>query len=423
MDRFDEQHRAEENVVTLLSPRDGLPPVGATPIDFARAADLLRAGRGPIAIDTERASEFRFDDRAFLVQLRRQDTGTILLAPEADRAAFNAALAPVLGDADWIIHAAPSDLPALSALGLQPLRLFDTELAGRLCGFPRVNLGALVEEVLGIRLEKGHADENWSTWPLPSAWVTYAALDVELLLELAEALTELLDAQDKLSIAEQEFAHIAEARYQLAHPAWDEVKGIGQLKSPRQRQIARALWQAREQRARTHDVAPGRILSNRGLVELASLDSPTTGQISAVLRSTRPRRHPEARVPQDAQLRAAAIAAEIHRALAAPPQSWTGVRAPDYNQTPAPRGLWSRSYPEAHAALAQLRELIDATSNQINIPGENIVQPAALRDLIWHATVTGTLRTSADVRGRMAELGVRPWQQDLVLPLLSAVLF
>ena len=90
-----------------------------------------------------------------------------------------------------------------------PTRLFDTELAGRLAGFPRVGLGAMVESVLGFVLEKGHSAVDWSTRPLPEPWLRYAALDVELLVDLRDALEKELDRQGKLEWARQEFDAIA----------------------------------------------------------------------------------------------------------------------------------------------------------------------------------------------------------------------
>ena len=193
----------------LTTPRDGLPRVLSTPADFSAAATALAAGQGPVAIDTERASGFRYDDRAFLVQIRRRDVGTLLLDPEGVRPAFTQAFAPVLNGLDWIIHAAPSDLPSLAWLGLYPGTLFDTELAGRLAGFDHVNLAAMTEMLLDVHLAKGHGAEDWSQRPLPADWLAYAALDVELLLELGDTMAEVLDAQGKLDWATQEFDHIS----------------------------------------------------------------------------------------------------------------------------------------------------------------------------------------------------------------------
>src|SRR5262249_60444682 len=116
-----------------------------------------------------------------------------LQAPTA--CAKSPALAPPLADAGALIHPASRDLPCLADLGYRPRLLFDTELAGRLLGYPRVGLGTLVESVLGLALEKSHSAADWSTRPLPEEWLRYAALDVEVLVELRDALAQQLAEQ------------------------------------------------------------------------------------------------------------------------------------------------------------------------------------------------------------------------------------
>ena len=139
-----------------------------------------------MAVDAERASGFRYGHRAFLVQLRRRGAGTMLIDPVAcpDLSELDAALSGT----EAVLHAASQDLPCLADLGYRPQGLFDTELAGRLLGYPRVGLGPLVENVLGLALEKGYAAADWSTRPLPEDWLRYAALDVEVLVDLRDAL-------------------------------------------------------------------------------------------------------------------------------------------------------------------------------------------------------------------------------------------
>src|SRR5215475_8181664 len=196
----------ERHVEPLLEPRDGLPPLVTSSDDLDAAIAALLAATGPVAVDAERASGFRYGHRAFLVQFRRQGAGTILIDPIAcpDLSGVDAALA----DAEAVLHAAGQDLPCLADLGYRPRRIFDTELAGRLLGYPRVGLGTLVEEVLGLVLEKTHSAADWSTRPLPEEWLRYAALDVEVLVELRDTLARQLTDQGKLEWAQQEFAAV-----------------------------------------------------------------------------------------------------------------------------------------------------------------------------------------------------------------------
>ncbi|HEV2087637.1 MAG TPA: ribonuclease D, partial [Cryptosporangiaceae bacterium] len=218
--------------VPLLEPRDGTPAPVDTPVELAAAAARLAGGTGPVAVDAERASGYRYGQRAYLVQLRREGAGTVLVDPLPfdDLAVIDTAVA----DAEWVLHAASQDLACLGELGMRPRRLFDTELAGRLAGFERVGLGAMVERVLGFTLEKGHSAADWSTRPLPRAWLTYAALDVELLIELRDALAAELQSQGKASWAEEEFAALAASKPAAARTEpWRRTSGIHRVRSAR----------------------------------------------------------------------------------------------------------------------------------------------------------------------------------------------
>ena len=161
--------------------------------EIARAAELLATGDGPFAVDAERASGFRYSNRAYLVQIRRAGAGTVLIDPVnhgGDPVATLAPVAEVLATDEWVLHAADQDLPCLAEIGMRPTKLYDTELAGRLAGYDRVNLAAMVQRLLGLQLMKGHGAADWSKRPLPHEWLNYAALDVEVLLELRDAIAD-----------------------------------------------------------------------------------------------------------------------------------------------------------------------------------------------------------------------------------------
>ncbi|MEV6491560.1 ribonuclease D, partial [Actinoplanes sp. NPDC051633] len=190
--------------VPLTAPRDGTPRPVETTDELAEVVARMAAGAGPVAVDAERASGYRYTQRAYLVQLRRQGAGTVLIDPMPldDLRTLDAALA----DTEWVLHAASQDLACLAELGMRPRRLFDTELAARLAGFERVGLAALTEQLLGYTLEKHHSAADWSTRPLPESWLTYAALDVEMLTDLRDHLAAELERQGKAAWAAEEFA-------------------------------------------------------------------------------------------------------------------------------------------------------------------------------------------------------------------------
>ncbi|MGB7964005.1 MAG: ribonuclease D, partial [Propionicimonas sp.] len=188
-----------ESVVypVLTEPAGGIPDIIDTPAALERAIGVLAAGHGPVSLDTERAHGFRYTAKAYLIQLRRAGAETHLIDPVALEAGQQVAnlsgLSAALGEAEWILHAASQDLPCLVEVGMVPARLFDTELAARLLGIPKVNLGTLMEEALGISLLKQHSAADWSRRPLPEDWLAYAALDVERLHDLEDWLIEQLE--------------------------------------------------------------------------------------------------------------------------------------------------------------------------------------------------------------------------------------
>lgn len=389
-----EEEAAEEPRIPLLEPRGGTPAPVESAADLARTAAALTAGTGPVAIDAERASGYRYGQRAYLVQLRRAGAGTALIDPGGlpDLAVIDAALA----GAEWVLHAASQDLPCLAELGMRPRRLFDTELAGRLAGFERVGLGAMVEQVLGFTLEKGHSAADWSTRPLPRAWLTYAALDVELLIELRDALEAELELQGKLDWALEEFAALvsAPAPAPRAEP-WRRTSGIHRVRSPRGLAIVRELWQTRDDVARADNLAPGRILPDSGIVAAALANPRSAPALLQVPifggRATR-RKLP---VWYDA----------IERARATAQADLPPVRAETDGPPPAHR--WRDRDPAAAARLAAVKEAALGIAEQHNLPAENLLSPDLVRRLAWAPPEPATEESVAAV---LRAGGAREWQ-------------
>ena len=394
----------------LTTPHDGIPRVLSTPGAFREAADALATGQGPVAIDTERASGFRYDDRAFLVQVRRRGVGTFLIDPEGHRPEFTVALAPVLNRLDWILHAAASDLPSLAWLGLYPGTLFDTELAGRLAGFDHVNLAAMTEMPFDVRLAKGHGAEDWSQRPLPEDWLAYAALDVELLLELGDTMAEILDHQGKLDWASQEFEYIRTTHSEITGPAeatWRSVRGVSALHRPEQLALARELWMSREAIAVEEDRAVSRILPNKVLVEVARTVPRTRRELSQVKGFRRSSAHFWMEI--------------IQRALDSDPRTWPKRERPTRG-LPS-RQTWASEYPESFQRYSTARELLDDLSAELSIPTENILRPAVLRAVVWAATEGREIRSPLELPDALRHHEARSWQVELTSPILTETLF
>ena len=267
---------APAEIRPLLVPRDG--PIEA----LTRRADLERlaarldtAAPGPIALDAERASGFRYSARAYLIQLRRADVGSALIDPIAVDGDLSV-LAEPLARSEWVLHAATQDLPCLAEIGLRPRRLFDTELAGRLAGFDRVGLAPLVERMLGLGLVKGHGAAGNGRCDQSAAWLNYAALDVEVLLELRDAMAAELDRQGKTEWAAQEFAALVHfTGPPVRIDPWRRTSGIHRMRDGRQLAIVRALWTARDTYAEQRDIAPHRVLPDPAIVQAATAQPKT----------------------------------------------------------------------------------------------------------------------------------------------------
>ncbi|MFT4265337.1 MAG: HRDC domain-containing protein, partial [Nocardioides sp.] len=253
--------------IPLLRLRDGLPPVVDTDAGLAEAAAALAAGSGPVGIDAERASGYRYSNRAYLIQLRREGAGTWLIDPIG--LSTMQPLVDALEGTEWILHAATQDLPCLAELGLHPAALFDTELAGRLLGYPRVGLGTLVETVLGFSMLKEHSAADWSTRPLPEAWLEYAALDVEVLAELRAALLTELEEAGKADWARQEFDALRGFQPAVRVDPWRRTSGSQRMRG-RHLAAVRELWIERDAIAAENDTTPGRLLPDAAIVVAAT---------------------------------------------------------------------------------------------------------------------------------------------------------
>ncbi|MGQ7785974.1 HRDC domain-containing protein [Nesterenkonia sp. K-15-9-6] len=396
----------DEHLPPLLTePADGVPFVIDTARGLQRCAEALAAGHGPVAVDAERASGFRYGQRAFLVQLKREGSGLWLIDPEP----FDT-LVPLqraLGGAEWILHAASQDLPCLAELGMHPHALFDTELAARLAGLPRVGLGAVVESLLGVRLAKEHSAADWSRRPLPQDWLRYAALDVELLIELREKLSSLLGEQGKSDWAAQEFEHARTHRPPTVprHDRWRRTSGINRLKSRRGLAVLRELWRAREHLAEQKDVSPGHILPDSALVA-AALESPTTvPQLLAV-----PGFHGRA------------AKREAPRWLRAVRAGATSQDLPDLQRRtggPPPPRSWKERHPLAFRRYRTARERLTFLAERLEIMPETLLTPAVLKQLCWDPPAQIDLDSIA---AALTALGARPWQVDQTAAVVTVAL-
>lgn len=402
-----EDSEAPPAVPLLACPADGVPPVAVSAEEIDRAATKLASGTGPFAVDAERASGFRYSNRAYLIQIRRAGAGTVLIDPVHGGGSPIDTLRPVaevLADNEWILHAADQDLACLAEVGLRPPRLYDTELAGRLAGFDRVNLAAMVERLLGVGLAKGHGAADWSKRPLPAAWLNYAALDVEVLIELRAAMASVLDEQGKTIWASEEFEYLRCAESTpTRRDRWRRTAGIHKVRSESGLAAVRELWTARDRIARSRDIAPGRILPDSAIIAAATADPTTIEDLLALPVFGGPRQRRTAQVWLDAL--------DSARRTDQPPDVSEPLNGPP------PPIRWAKRKPEAAARLEAARAALATLSAEVSVPTENLVSPDLVRRLCWDWQ--DTVDSNAGVDAVLRAGGARSWQRGLVVPVLA----
>ncbi len=383
-----------------------MPPVVASSGALDTAVAVLDSGTGPVAVDTERASGYRYWQRAYLVQLRREGAGTVLIDPIGLDDLSE--LATVLNPLEWVLHAASQDLPCLAELGLRPAAVFDTELAARLAGLERVGLAALVEELLGYHLQKGHGAADWSRRPLPAEWLTYAALDVELLLPLRAMIAAELDAQGKSDWAAEEFETVRNAGPPVPRTdPWRRTSGMHRIQKSRDLAVVRELWHARDQLARQRDIAPGRVLPDAAIIDAALADLPDEAALLSrpVFSGRSQRRHVKTWL------------SAIQTARVLPASELPSLRA--QGGGPPPLNRWPDRDPAAAVRLTAARATLTEIAEHHRLPLQNLLAPEVVRQLCWEPPEP---LDAAAVERELVAGGARRWQCELTAhPLATAL--
>ena len=402
--------------VPLLAPAQGVPDVIETSEKFESALDQLRKGDGPFAVDAERASGYKYSARAYLIQIKRTNGGLHLIDPIAFGPGHElfVKLNDLLNTDEVILHASTQDLPCLREVGLNPSRLFDTELGGRIAGLPRVGLGPLLESLMGVTLAKEHSAVDWSTRPLPKEWLNYAALDVELLIELRQKIYELLNASNKWKWAEAEFESIL-----IAPPAppridpWRRTSGMHKIKKRDQLVVIKNLWHARDEIARAADVSSGKLLNDAAIIEFAIHKPLNKKDAEKALRPIGMR----ARWLENMSTWLSATEA----ALNTPEDQWPPMKSGA--DTLPPLKLWRERFAEKYAPLTHARFAVESVAQELSIPAENLISTEIIRRLCWAPPADSLQNLNVDaVCEAMLNLGARQWQVEVVAPLVAAAL-
>jgi ribonuclease D len=402
--------------VPLLAPAQGVPDVIDTAEKFESALDQLKKGDGPFAVDAERASGYKYSARAYLIQIKRTNGGLHLIDPIAFGPGHElfVKLNDLLNTDEVILHASTQDLPCLREVGLNPSRLFDTELGGRIAGLPRVGLGPLLESLMGVTLAKEHSAVDWSTRPLPKEWLNYAALDVELLIELRQKIYELLSASNKWKWAEAEFESIL-----IAPPTppridpWRRTSGMHKIKKRDQLVVIKNLWHARDEIARATDVSSGKLLNDTAIIEFAIHKPLNKKDAEKALRPIGMRARWLENMPT--------WLSATEAALTTPEDQWPPMKSGA--DTLPPLKLWRERFADKFAPLTHARFAVETVAHELSIPAENLISPEIIRRICWAPPADSLQNLNVDaVCEAMLNLGARQWQVEVVAPLVAAAL-
>lgn len=441
----------------LKEPREGVPEVIDTLEAYKEYCNLLASGSGSLAADAERASGFRYGHEDWLIQFKRKGAGIGLLDPIAlgklgvDWHEFNEAV----GDAPWIIHDSMQDLPGFFDIGLRPRALFDTEIAAKLLGRKRFGLSSVTEYYLGLTLAKEHSAADWSYRPLPRDWRNYAALDVELLIELEEVMSGELKKQGKLLWANQEFAHLLSkgAQKKAPHPnPWLRISHINVLMHDKiGLMIAKELWQKRDELARQYDIAPTLLLSDAAIIEAGKRKPSNSREFRSIrILNERVRIHTgseqdkmfERYAPIQRKIKPNVWKVVIEDAISRAKSGEVAII--DYAQSSndeddcgcsnessliaknvqdaqesqdvqesqaAPRSMkyWREHHPKRYERLQNVKRSLIKISEDTHTPSEVIIKPQIIRNLCWQDDVE-----HINVKEFLDEQGARMWQSDLI---------
>jgi ribonuclease D len=259
-------------------------------------------------------------------------------------------------------------------------------------------------------LEKSHSAADWSTRPLPEEWLRYAALDVEVLVELRDLLAEQLTEQGKIEWARQEFAAVLATEPPPPRPdPWRRTSGIHRVRSRRGLAVVRELWTERDKIARRRDISPTRVLSDGAIIDAARSLPNSLEELSKIagFTSRGARRH----LPEWTQA--------VSRARTLADRALPDASAPQ-GDGPPPAHRWPERDPVAAKRLTAVRAVVAALADSHHLPTENLLPPDSVRRLSWQPPAE---LTAATVSADLARYGARPWQVQLTaLPIARALL-
>jgi len=276
-------------------------------------------------------------------------------------------------------------------------------------GLPRVGLAAVVEHYLGLTLAKEHSAVDWSTRPLPEPWLRYAALDVEVLVQVRDLMADDLAEQQKTPWAEQEFDSLTRfTGPPVRLEPWRRTSGLHKVRNRRGAAMVRELWRTRDALASDNDIAPGRILPDAALVDLALRSPKTEDEIG---------QGGQSRVSRSVRRYQTEWFSALERARQIPEAELPALTV--RSDGPPPARAWAERDPVAAARLIQARAALGQFAEEHRIPVENLLSPDFLRRMLWVPQQLAAEPTPEAISAALLKLGARQWQIDIAGPIID----
>lgn len=260
------------------------------------AAELERicariAGTDWLAIDTEFIRESTYYPRLCLLQIATADLNACIDPLRLER--LDPLLAVLFDPAvTKVMHACRQDMELFFHLFERlPAPVFDTQVAAPLLGLPcQAGYATLVEELMGIRLDKSHTRTDWARRPLSAEQLAYAVEDVCHLGPLYLRLRDDLQRLGRLDWLDEDFAVLTDPELYRNPPqsAWKRIRGGARLSGPQLAALqALAAW--RETRARDEDMPRAWLVRDEALLDIARMrprDREQLGRLRSLKKDT-----------------------------------------------------------------------------------------------------------------------------------------
>ena len=368
------------------------------PIQYLTTANEIAPAAAHFAVCPRIAIDLEFDDNRYrygrhLALIQVFDGQTAYLIDPLELPDMAQGLAPLFAvlrqpEVAKVFHSCKSDILLLDELfGVNCRNIVDTSVQFTLLTAEdnNISLGRLIQQELGLTVDKGEQKSNWLKRPLTEAQKEYAANDVIYLFQLTDLLAQRLQEQGRANWAAQENEALEAVRY-----GRDETRPWGRLAgkfriAPADMPLFRELFLLRDAVARQLDRPSYMVMSNDKLAELAREPIQTAGELRQAHGL-----HPELkRGPHAEQL--IALGTAILPTEAAAPADRRGF--------PSRRRL---SGPLAARADAREALLIQLKTHLIQDQGPLL------------ANLVLSNRLIIDIIEQGASATLRPWQQDIL---------